>query len=201
MEHDLSENRTPLFRIMLMDGFRPSPFFVCMRQRRALWHPCLLVQIPRPALPRCALWRADIARRGREDVLPRPPLQRMRHAIECAAQAAGRVPAAAALPAACPVRTSATRRTRRNGGAAARFLDGEAARVLDRAKLRLGFHARLEHGGQYSEVLIVFLFGAFHGQTPRLAARFCARVLSAHDREGIARLQNCGHIYRETGSV
>ena len=41
-------------------------------------------------MPRRALRGADIARRGFEDVLPRLPLLRMRHAIEGAAQAVGR---------------------------------------------------------------------------------------------------------------
>jgi hypothetical protein len=54
------------------------------------------MQIPWHALPRRALRRADIARRGLEDVLPRPPLRWMRHAVERAAQAAGRFAAAAA---------------------------------------------------------------------------------------------------------
>src|SRR5580704_10773288 len=81
-------------------GVSPVPVFRLYRQQRALWHPCLLIQIPRHALPRRALRRADIARRGREDVLPRAPLLRMRHAFEREAQAAGRFAAAAALPAA-----------------------------------------------------------------------------------------------------
>jgi hypothetical protein len=50
-------------------------------------------------LPRRALRGADIARRRLEDVLPRLPLLWVRHAIERAAQAAGRFAAAAALPA------------------------------------------------------------------------------------------------------
>src|SRR5580698_8025353 len=67
----------------------------------------LLIQIPRHALPRRALGRADIARRRLEDVLPRPPLQRVRHALERAAQAIGRIAAAAAaLPAARLVRAN-----------------------------------------------------------------------------------------------
>ena len=36
-----------------------------------------------------------------------------------------------------------------------RLLDREAPRVFDRAELRLGFHARLEHGGQHGEVFVV----------------------------------------------
>ena len=172
-------------------------------QRRALWHPCLLIQIPRHALPRCALWRADIARRGREDVLPRLPLQRMRHAIKCAAQAASRVAAAAALPAACPVRTGPPQGERiAIAELLQRLLDREAARVLDGAQLRLGFHARLEHGGQYGKVLIVLWFGAFHGQIPPsrgalLRSRSVARTIARGSRVR----KKCGHVKRETGSV
>src|SRR5580658_4351126 len=68
------------------------------------------IQISRHALPRRALRGADIARRGLEDVLPRPPLLGMRHAIERAAQAAGRFSAAAALPAAGIARTDPPQR-------------------------------------------------------------------------------------------
>jgi len=132
VEHDLSENRSPLFRIMLMDGRFPRPrfLFACER-RRALWRLCLLIQIPRHELPRCALRRADIARRRLEDVLPRAPLQRMRHAIERAAQAAGRFSAAAALSAARPARTSPPQGERIAIAALLqRLLDGETPRVI-----------------------------------------------------------------------
>jgi hypothetical protein len=54
---------------------------------------------------RAARSGAPILRRRLEDVLPRLPLLWVRHAIERAAQAAGRFAAAAALPAACRERT------------------------------------------------------------------------------------------------
>src|SRR5437763_5405568 len=44
--------------------------------------PALQIKIQRHALPRCALGRADIARRGGENVLPRAPGLAMRHPIE-----------------------------------------------------------------------------------------------------------------------
>src|SRR4029077_7445536 len=97
----------------------------------------LLIQIPRHALPRCALRRADIARRGVQDVLPRAPLLRMRHAIERAAQAAGRVAAAAAPPAARLARAGPPQGERVAIAAQLRrLLEREAPRVFDRAKLR-----------------------------------------------------------------
>jgi len=204
VEHDLSENRSPLFRIMLMDGHfaRPRFSFACER-RRALWRLCLIKQIPRHELPRCALRRVAIARRRLEDVLPRPPLQRMRHAIERAAQAAGRFSAAAALPAARPARTSPPQGERVAIAALLqRLFDGETPRVFDRAKLRLGFHARLEHGGQHGEVLVVVLFGVFHGQTlPSRGALLRPRFVVRRKREWIARRQNTVNINCETGSV
>src|SRR5579862_5241573 len=90
------------------------------------------IQIPRHALPRRALRGADIARRGREDVLPRLPLLRMRHAIERAAQAAGCVAAATALPAAFIARTAAPQGERVAIAALLqRLLDREAPCVVD----------------------------------------------------------------------
>ncbi len=79
---------------------------------------------------------------------------------------------------------SATRRTRRNSGAAATpFRPRGGARVLDGAQLRLGFHARLEHRGQHGKVLVVLWFGAFHGQTlpsrgAFLRPRFLVRTIA-----------------------
>jgi hypothetical protein len=196
MEHDLSENRSPLFRIMLMDGrsARPRFSFMCERrrrsQRRTSGRPRLLIQIPRHALPRRTLRRADIARRGFEDVLPRPPLLRMRHAIERAAQAAGRFAAAVVLAAA---RLAQADPPQREGVAIAallqRLLHREAPRVFDRAKLRFGFHARVEHGGQHGEVFAAALFGVCHGQTlpsrgAFLRPRFLVRTIANGSRAG-----------------
>jgi hypothetical protein len=44
--------------------------------------PGFKIKIDRHALPRRALGRADIARRGGENILPCPPLSAARHAIE-----------------------------------------------------------------------------------------------------------------------
>jgi len=172
-----------------MDGLaRPRFSFACAKRGATRSARCLLIQIPRHALPRRALRRGDIARRRLEDVLPRAPLQRMRHAIECAAQAAGRFAPAAALPAACPARTSPPQAERVAIAALLQcLLDSETPRVFDRAKLRLGFHASLEHGGQHGEVLVVLLFGVFHGQTlpcrgALLRPRFVVRAIANGSR-------------------
>ena len=68
-----------------------------------------------------------------------------------------------------------------------RLLDREALRVLDRLKLRLGFHARFEHGGQHGEVLAVLLLGLCHGQTlpsrgAFLRPRFLVRTIANGSR-------------------
>ena len=167
-----------------------------------LWRLCLLIQIPRHALPCRALRRADIARRGFEDVLPCARLLSVRHAVERAAQAAGRVAAAAALPAAFFARTGPTQGERVAIAALLQcLLDGEAPRIFNRIKLRLGFHARLEHGGQHGEALVVLLFGAFHGKTfPSRGALLRPRLIVRAKRERIARLHNAV-INRETGPV
>src|SRR5262249_51136392 len=63
--------------------------------------PALLqIKIERHALPRRALGRADIARRGVEDVLPRTPGLPMRHGIERHRLGEARIDIAAAAPAA-----------------------------------------------------------------------------------------------------
>ena len=113
---------------------RPLPASGAGGSPRSIRRYALLIQIPRHALPRRALRRADIARRGREDVLPRPPLLRMRHAIERAAQAASRFAAAAALPAARLARAGPPQGERVAIAALLqRLLDREAPRVFDRA--------------------------------------------------------------------
>src|SRR6202451_1421469 len=167
MEHDLSENRFPLFRIMLMDGLaRPDFSFVCAKSGATRSARRLLIQIPRHALPRRALRRGDIARRRFENVLPSPRLLCVRYAIERAAQAAGRFAAAAALPVARIVRTSPPQGERVAIAALLQcLLDGKAPRIFDRIKLWFGLHARLEHGGQHGEVLVFLTLGVFHGQT------------------------------------
>jgi hypothetical protein len=202
MEHDLSENRFPLFRIMLMDGHLARPRFSFAwagrgsprrrrrSQRRALRRRCLLIQISRHALPRRALRRGDIARRRFENVLPSPRLLRVRHAIERAAQAAGRFAAAAALPAARIVRTSPPQGERVAIAALLQcLLDGDAPRIFDRIKLWFGLHARLEHGGQHGEVLVFLALGIFHGQTlpsrgALLRPRFVVRTIGNGSRAG-----------------
>jgi hypothetical protein len=192
MEHDLSENRFPLFRIMLMDGrFALSRFsFVCAKSGATRSARCLLIQIPRHALPCCALRRGDIARRRFENVLPSPRLLRVRHAIQRAAQAAGRFAAAAALPVARIVRTSPPQGERVAIAALLQcLLDGEAPRIFDRIKLWFGFHARLEHGGQHGEVLVFPALGVFHGQTlpsrgALLRPRFVVRTIGNGSRAG-----------------
>ena len=191
MEHDLSENRFPLFRIMLMDGpARPRFSFVCAKSGATRSARCLLIQIPRHALPCCALRRGDIARRRFENVPPSPRLLRVRHAIERAAQAAGRFAAAAALPGARIVRTSPPQGERVAIAALLQcLLDGEAPRIFDRIKLWFGFHARLEHGGQHGEVLVFLALGIFHGQTlpsrgALLRPRFVVRAIGNGSRAG-----------------
>ena len=116
----------------------------------------------------------------------------MRHAIERAAQAAGRFAAAAALPAARLVRTSPPQGERVAIAALLqRLLDREAPRIFDRIKLWFGFHARLEHGGQHGEVLVCSCARRLSRPDSPVSRRaFAAAFCRAHDREWIARLQN-----------
>ena len=135
-----------------------------------------------PARRYCAAWP-----RGCPAV---PATARVRHAIERAAQAAGRFAAAAALPAARRARAAPPQRERVAIAALLqRLLDHEAPRVFDRAQLRLRFHSRLQHGGQRGEALAVFLFGLCHGQTlPSRGAFLRPRFIVRAKRERIARL-------------
>ena len=70
--------------------------------------------------------------------------------------------------------SSATGRTRRNSGVAATPSRPRGGARIRSAKLRLGFHARLEHGGQHGEVFVFVLFGLFHGQALPLPRRVFA---------------------------
>ncbi len=102
-----------------------------------------LIKIERHVLPRLEFGRAEIARRRVQDVLPRAPLHRVRHAAEGAPQAdfgvatAGLVTAAGAMRAVPP---------EREGVAIApllqNFLGLEPRRELRRRQFRFAFRRR-----------------------------------------------------------
>ena len=105
-------------------------------------HRTLLIEIPRHALPRLALGRADIARRASRMSCRAPPLQRVRHAIERALQAAAASPQQRARRRQPCAGRSATTRKRRNSAVAATPSRSRGAARIPPAQFRLAASAR-----------------------------------------------------------
>ena len=98
---------------------------------------------------------------------------------------------------------SATTRTRRNSGAAATpSRPRGAARIRSGSSFGLGFMPALSMADSTAKFWLVLWFGALSRPNSPVSRRvFAAAFCCAHDREWIARLQKCGHVKRETGSV
>ena len=140
----------------------------------------LLIQIPRHALPCRALRRADIARRGLEDVLPRLPLQL--DAARARARGAGSRPlrrssgAAGGTPCAG---SSATRRTRRNSGVAATpSRPRGAARIRSSSSFGLGFMPALSMADSTAKFSSLFCSASFMAKLSRCRGAFLRRASS-----------------------
>ena len=195
MEHDLSENRSPLFRIMLMDGrlARPRFLFVMrqinrrLRERRSpsLATASVVAPLPNhtnpaaciaalraPARRYCAAWPREC---------PAVPATAARAARD-RARGAGSRPlrrrsgTAGGTP--CASR-SATTRTRRNSGAAATpSRPRGAAHIRSGFSFGFGFIPAFSMADSAAKLWLFFCSASFMARLSRLAARFCGRVLS-----------------------
>jgi len=127
--------------------------------------------------------------------LPPPATAADAHAIERAAQAAGRIAAAAALPAAHLVRAAPPQGERVAIAALLqRLLDYEALRVFDRIKLRLPvFSPAFSMADSTAKFWSFFCSASVMARLSRLAARFFAAAFlsCAGSANRIARLQKC----------